>query len=119
MTWFAERITYNPSMDYQLVIKFWRKSLASEEFLATIESELKEVLGKTVELEGYDVTPKEINLFMLTADPRRSFRRARDVLEKRGVTQGISAAFRLSGGAKFTSIWPLRTTRKFSLPSAG
>jgi hypothetical protein len=118
-TWFAERITYNPSMDYQLVIKFWRKSLASEEFLATIESELKEVLGKTVELEGYDVTPKEINLFMLTADPRHSFRRARDVLEKSGVTNGVSAAFRLVGGAKFTSIWPLRTTRKFSLPSAG
>jgi hypothetical protein len=106
-------------MDYQLVIKFWRKSLASEDFLATIESELKEVLGKTVELEGYDVSPKEINLFMLTADPRHSFRRARDVLEKSGVTNGVSAAFRLVGGAKFTHVWPPRSTRKFSLPGAG
>lgn len=106
-------------MDYQLVIKFWRKSLASEEFLATIESELKKVLGKTVELEGYDVTPKEINLFMLTADPRHCFRRARDVLEKLGVTNGVSAAFRLVGGAKFTPVWPPRSTRKFSLPGAG
>ena len=106
-------------MDYQLVIKFWRKSLASEEFLATLESELKQVLGKTVELEGYDVTPKEINLFMLTADPRHSFRRARDVLERLGVTNGVSAAFRLACGAKFTQLWPLRTTRKFSLPRAG
>ncbi|MCI4569483.1 hypothetical protein [Lysobacter sp. CFH 32150] len=103
-------------MEYQLVIKFWRKSLANEVFLATIESELKEALGNTVELEGYDVSPKEINLFMLTPDPRHSFRRARDVLERLGVVQGISAAFRLSGGARFTSVWPLRNTRKFTLP---
>lgn len=106
-------------MDYQLVIKFWRKSLDSEEFLATVENELKEALGTTAELEGYDVSPKEINLFMLTSDPRHSFRRARDVLERLGVARGVSAAFRLAGGARFTSIWPLRTTRKFSLPGAG
>lgn len=103
-------------MDYQLVIKFWRKSLADEAFLATIESELKDALGDTVELEGHDVSPKEINLFVLTADPRHSFRRARDVLERLGVVQGVSAGFRVVGGARFTSIWPLRNTRKFTLP---
>ena len=103
-------------MDYQLVIKFWRKSLADEAFLQTIEADLGAVLGKTVELEGYDVSPKEINLFMLTDDPKHSFRRARDVIEKHGITQGLSAAFRLVGGAQFTSIWPQRMARKFKLP---
>ena len=103
-------------MDYQLVIKLWRKSLADEAFLATIESELKSALGDSVELEGYDVGPKEINLFMLTADPRIAFRKARDVLERQGVTNGLSAAFRRHGGAEFTSVWPLRATRKFKLP---
>ncbi|HZX80059.1 MAG TPA: hypothetical protein VFE72_03780 [Lysobacter sp.] len=103
-------------MDYQLVIKFWRKSLADEAFLATVEDALKKVLKDTVELEGYDVSAKEINLFMLTADPRTSFRKARDVLEGMGVQQGLSAAYRLVGGAQFTSIWPLRAMRKFKLP---
>ena len=103
-------------MDYQLVIKFWRKSLEDESFLATIEGELKKSLGETTVLEGYDVSAKEINLFMLTADPRHSFRRAKDVLEGVGVSQGVSAAFRLAGGARFTSIWPMRATRKFVLP---
>lgn len=103
-------------MDYQLVIKFWRKSLADEAFLATIEEKLKEALGKGVELEGYDVSPKEINLFMLVSDPRLSFRRAKDVLEGLGLLNGVSAAFRVAGGASFTSIWPLRATRKFKLP---
>jgi len=103
-------------MDYQLIIKFWRKSLADEAFLATIEAGLKQALGDKVELEGYDVHRDEINLFMLTADPRQSFRKARDVLERMGVVQGVSSAYRLVGGAKFTSLWPLRTTRKFTLP---
>jgi hypothetical protein len=103
-------------MDYQLVIKFWRKSLADEAFLATMEGKLKEALGNAVELEGYDVSPKEINLFMLASDPRHSFRRAKDVLEGLGVLNGVSAAFRVSGGIHFTSIWPPRATRKFKLP---
>lgn len=103
-------------MDYQLVIKFWRASLTDEAFLATIESELKEALGDAVELEGYDVSKKEINFFMVTADPRHSFRRVKDVLERLGIQKGVSAAYRLVGGARFTSVWPLRATRKFTLP---
>ncbi len=103
-------------MEYQLVIKFWRKSLEDEAFLATIESELKEVLGQTAELDGYDVSPKEINLFVLTADPRHSFRRVKDVLERLEIVRGVSAASRLVGGAQFKSLWPLRATRKFKLP---
>lgn len=103
-------------MDYQLVIKFWRKSLEGEVFLETIEGELKEALGGAAVLDGFDVTPKEINLFVLTPDPRHAFRKARDVLERLGVQHGVSAAFRLVGGARFTSIWPLRNTRKFTLP---
>ncbi len=103
-------------MDYQLVIKFWRRSLEDETFLATIESELKQVLGDTVELDGYDVSKNEINLFMVTADPKQSFRRAREVLERMGLVKGVSSAYRLVGGARFTSVWPLRSTRKFTLP---
>jgi len=103
-------------MDYQLVVKFWRKSLESEDFLTTIEARLQAALGDAVELEGYDVTAKEINLFMATADPRHAFRRVRSVLEELGIEHGVSAAFRLVGGAQFTSLWPARPMRKFALP---
>ena len=103
-------------MDYQLVIKFWRKSLKDEDFLSTIQAELKEVLGDTAALDGFDVNTKEINLFVVTADPKHTFRRIKSVLESRGILQGVSAASRLVGGAHFTSIWPLRVTRKFKLP---
>ena len=103
-------------MEYELVIKLWRKSLEDEGFLSTIEGELAQALGEAAKLDGYDVSPKEINLFVLTADPRHSFRRAKDVLEKSEIVRGVSAAFRLVGGAGFTSIWPVRATRKFTLP---
>jgi hypothetical protein len=103
-------------MQSQLVIKFWRKSLADEAFLATIEDDLKQALGDAVELEGFDTSANEINLFMLTADPRHAFRRARAVLEEAGVVNGVSAAFRLVGGERFTSLWPLRSLRRFTLP---
>lgn len=103
-------------MEYQLVIKFWRKSLESEAFLATIEDRLRAVLGDSVELEGYDTSAKEINLFMLTADPRPTFRRVREVLESLGVSAGVSAAYRLVGGARFTSVWPAQPMRRFTLP---
>ena len=103
-------------MNYQLVIKFWRKSLADESFLPAIQGELQRVLGDAAELDGYDVSDEEINLFVLTPDPKRSFRRIKAVLESRDIVRGVSAASRLVGGAHFTSIWPPRATRKFKLP---
>ncbi len=103
-------------MDYQLVIKFWRKSLQDETFLTSIEGDLKAVLGDAASFDGYDVSADEINLFVITADPRRSFRRIKTVLETKAVLQGVSAASRLQGGAQFTSIWPPRAIRKFKLP---
>jgi hypothetical protein len=103
-------------MDYQLVVKFWRKSLDDGNFLAKIQDELKEALGQSAALDGYDVNAKEINLFLITPDPKQSFRRLKTVLENRGILRGVSAAYRLVGGARFHSLWPLRATRKFRLP---
>ncbi|AXK73373.1 hypothetical protein DWG18_14525 [Lysobacter sp. TY2-98] len=102
-------------MDYELVIKFYRKSLDDEAFLATIEEELKPVLGASARTDGYDVRPKDINLFVQTDDPRTVFRKIKSVLEARGIERGVSAAYRLVGGAQFTSIWPTRPMRRFTL----
>jgi hypothetical protein len=40
----------------------------------------------------------------------------KDVFERAGVEKGVSAAYRLNGGAQFTSLWPQRMARKFTLP---
>jgi hypothetical protein len=103
-------------MDYQLVIKFWRSSLSDEALFSAIQGELKDVLGQSAALDGYDINAKEINLFVITPDPKHSFRRVKSILEQHDLLRGVSAGFRLVGGAQFTSIWPLRATRKFKLP---
>ena len=101
-------------MDYELVIKFYRKSLPDEAFLATLEDELRPVIG-AARTDGYDVRPKDINLFVQTDDPRTTFRRVKSVLDAKGIERGVSAAYRLVGGAQFTSVYPPRPMRKFSL----
>ena len=103
-------------MNYQLVIKFWRQPLPNESSMAGITSALKDALGDTGALDGYDVRDEEINLFVLTDDAERAFRRVKRVLETQGIEQGFSAASRLVGGAQFKSIWPPRAARKFKLP---
>ena len=107
--------TYTSTMDYQLVIKFWRRSLDDETFLPEIQDEFRKVLGPGATPDGYDINAKEINLFVITPDPKHSFRRIKSVLEARGILQAASAGYRLVGGAQFTSVWPLRSTRKFKL----
>lgn len=102
-------------MDYELVIKFYRKSLADEGFLATLEADLAPVLGTAARTDGYDVRPKDINLFVQTDDPRAAFRKVKSVLDARGIDRGVSAAYRLVGGAQFTSVYPPRPMRKFTL----
>lgn len=103
-------------MQQQLIIKFYRPSLTDEAFLATLEAELKAALGDAIVSEGYDVSAKEINLFLLAADPKQAFRKCRDVIERLGVERGLSAASRNVGGSKFTPLWPPRAMRRFSLP---
>jgi hypothetical protein len=102
-------------MDYELVIKFYRKSLESEAFLATFEDELRPVLGTGARSDGYDVRPREINFFVHADDPRATFRKVKSVLDAHGIERGVSAAYRLVGGAQFTSVWPPRPMRRFSL----
>src|SRR5436190_8406875 len=108
-----KRVT--PPMDHQLIIKFWRASLEDEAFLATIEADLAQVLADGATTDGFDTTTKEINLFILTADPRGAFRRVKPVLEGHRVLHAVSAGYRLVGGARFTSVWPMRAMRKFKL----
>lgn len=101
-------------MEYELVIKFYRKSLADEAFLATLEDELRPVIG-AARTDGIDVKPKDIHLFVQTDDPRTTFRKVKSVLDAKGIDRGVSAAYRLVGGAQFTSVYPPRPMRKFTL----
>ena len=112
----ADARAYNRAMDYQLVLKFRRTSHMDVATVAALQEPLAQALDASSTLDGYDVSAREINLFVITSDPKPAFRRLKDVLEARALLTGVSAAYRLVGGARFTSLWPLRTTRTFRLP---
>ena len=73
-------------MDYQIVIKFWRKSLDDEAFLTTIEQELKGALGEAWEYDTsiFQGTSRISNTYQNDFSIARSGR-ALDVVDVGGV----------------------------------
>lgn len=102
-------------MQYQLVLRFRKASLERVEDIRTLEHALAEVLGDAAQLDGFDTGKRDVNLFIMTADPASAFRRSKPALEQLALLDKVVAAHRLEGGARFRVIWPLGYARKFSL----
>lgn len=92
-------------MKYQLVLQFRGDSLADYDAMVALESELTELLTDA-EIDGHDVGSGERNIFILTSDPRTTFRQSRPVLERRRCLESVAAAYREADGEKYTVIWP-------------
>jgi hypothetical protein len=102
-------------MQYQLILRFRKTSLGSTDDMQSLERSLKESIGDSARLDGHDTGPRDIDLFILTADPASTFRRSKPALERLLLLDRVVAAYRLEGGARFTVVWPLGYGRKFTL----
>jgi hypothetical protein len=102
-------------MQYQLILRFRKVSIEHPTEIQTLEQALAELLGDSATLDGYDTGAREINLFIMTPEPASTFRRSKPVLEQLSLLDKVTAAYRLEGGVRFTVIWPLKYSRKFSL----
>lgn len=102
-------------MQYQLILRFRKASVERPDDIHSLERALSEALGDGARLDGHDTGPRDINLFVITADPASAFRRSKPALEQLALLDKVTAAYRLEGGARFTVIWPLGYGRKFSL----
>ena len=103
-------------MQYQLILRFRKVSIDHPTQIKTLELALAELLGDTATLDGYDTSAREVNLFIMTAEPATTFRRSKPVLQQLLLLDKVTAAYRLVGGARFTVLWPLKYGRKFILP---
>ena len=101
---------------YQLVFRIRRTSLQQPDDIVRLEQALAERLGDTAELDGHDAGKRDIDIFILTADPAAAFRRSKAALEELALLDRVVVAHRLEGGARFTVLWPLGYGRKFGLP---
>ena len=102
-------------MQYQLILRFRKVSVEYPAEIQALEQALTSLLGDSAQLDGYDTGAREINLFIMTPEPASTFRRSKAVLEQLGLLTKVTAAYRLEGGIRFTVIWPLKYSRKFSL----
>jgi hypothetical protein len=102
-------------MQYQLVYRFRKASLESPDDIRALERALAEALAETAQLDGYDTGRRDVDLFLMTPDPKAAFRRSKLTLEGLALLDKVTVAYRLEGGARFTAIWPLGYGRKFSL----
>jgi hypothetical protein len=102
-------------MQYQLVFRFRKSSLERPDDIQSLERALADSLGDAVQLDGHDIGPRDVNLFLMTPDPTSAFRRSKPALEQLALLDKVTAAHRVEGGARFTVIWPLKYGRKFNL----
>jgi hypothetical protein len=93
-------------MEYQLVLQFRGDSLEHYVAMVALEDALIEALHDFAEVDGHDVGSGEVNIFIFTNEPMKTFQQARLVLEQRGRLNLVSAAYRLADGEDYTVIWP-------------
>ena len=100
-------------MDYQLVLQFRGDSLADYDAMVALENELIAELGDSADVDGHDVGSGEVNIFIITTDPARTFRQSRVVLERNRRLGAVMAAYRPVDGEEYTVIWPEGSAKEF------
>ena len=103
----------DPHMDYQLVLQFRGDSLADYDAMVALENELIAELGHSAEVDGHDVGSGETNIFIITADPVRTFRESKVVLERKRCLGAVTAAYRAVDGEAYTVVWPEWPSKEF------
>lgn len=100
-------------MKYQLILQ-WpfvdQSSEADYDALLEIEELLIENLEGGSEVDGHDAGSGEMNIFILTNDPRSTFERVQAILKSRRPWAKVRVAFREIGADQFTILWPQNLT---------
>jgi len=102
-------------MKYQLVLQFRGDSLRDYDAMVALEDDLIAALANSANVDGHDVGSGEVNIFIFTDEPKKTFQQVRLVLEQRGGLDSVSAAYRLADGEDYTRIWPEHSQQQFRI----
>lgn len=102
-------------MKYQLVLQFRGESLQDFDALVALEDRLIAELGTSAKVDGHDFGSGTGNIFIFTSDPDITFWRARQLLQREGRLQSVTAAHRPVHGNDYTVIWPKDCKTAFSI----
>jgi ribosomal 30S subunit maturation factor RimM len=93
-------------MKYQLVLQWPGSSLKDYDEMIAMETQLIENLSKAGEVDGHDAGSGEVNIFILTDDPERTFNEAKVILGNSDHWLSVRAAYREITQDHYTILWP-------------
>ena len=102
-------------MKYQLVLQFRGDTLSDYDAMIALENQLIEDLGHSAKVDGHDCGSGETNIFIFTSDPAITFWRVRHTLQRVGMLQAATAAYRPVDGETFTVLWPEGSQKQFTI----
>jgi len=102
-------------MKYQLALQFPANSIADYDAMIVLEDELIKALGASAKVDGHDCGSGEMNIFVHTDEPEKTFEKIRPVVAKRESVENLVAAYRELTGEKYTVIWPIEFKKQFRI----
>jgi hypothetical protein len=102
-------------MKYQLALQFPANSIRDYDEMIALEDVLIETLGTSAKVDGHDCGSGEINIFIHTDEPEKTFKRIRDAVAKREILPNLVAAYRELLGQEYTVLWPIGFDKQFKI----
>ncbi len=106
-------------MQYQLVLQFPVAETTDMDQLldrlSDIEDALDERLAELAEVDGHDLGSGEMNIFIHTDEPRKTFATAKATLEEFDWVLNMVAAYRELTGDDYVRLWPMDTQAPFTI----
>jgi hypothetical protein len=94
-------------MNYLLVIQFDGASAENFDRLIVLEEELGLLLGASATVDGHDFGLGEMNIFIFTEQPTRTFEKIHALLLDRDPSHSMRAAYRDVSEDGFVILWPV------------
>jgi hypothetical protein len=93
---------------YQLVIQFSldERDVNRLDSLLRFEEDLESWLASEAEVDGNDFGQAEMNIFIHTEDPVRTFKHVQILLEGQHQYERYRAGYRMAGTDAYTPLWP-------------
>jgi hypothetical protein len=93
-------------MKHQLAIQWPASSIDDYDEMVEIESMLLEKLAPGNEVDGHDGGSGEVNIFIFTDEPMRTFEEMKSLLCRHDVWPLARVAYRHLEATEYTPIWP-------------
>src|SRR5689334_16024223 len=93
-------------MRYQLVLQWSGSSVDDYDSMISIENSLIEGLPNDSDVDGHDVGSGQINIFIRTDSPMKTFEDVRQIIKNSDAWFDIRIAYRDVEASDYTVLWP-------------